>query len=110
LIALFAVAACVVTDRPPVLGADVCAPEVEAALAPHGLSLATMAEPQWFIDRYADADVPEDAQPISGYRFRGRPPECASGAVAVAMWERCAVNEVRTVGDCRIDGLFHTWF
>lgn len=104
------VTACAVDERPYVPGEDVCAPAVERALTRHGLSLATMAEPRWFIDRFADSDVSEEMQPISGYRFYGRPPQCEAGAVAVATWKSCAVTDLRTVGACRVDGLDHSWF
>lgn len=93
------------------LSGHTCAPAVERALQEHGLSLATTTEISWETDRdRGDPGQPEFLWPISGYRFYGRPSACTDGRVVVYMNRTCGVSDLRTRGDCEIDGIASSWF
>jgi len=93
------------------LSGHTCAPAVDRALREHGLTLATTTETSWKTDRdRGDPGQPEFLWPISGYRFYGRPSACADGRVVVYMTRSCGVSDMRTRGDCEIDGIASSWF
>lgn len=93
------------------LEADVCAAAVDRALREYGLSLEAMLETSWVIDRWNDEPLlPRDLQPISGYRFYGRPPQCSEGRLTIALTAQCGVTDIRSRSGCRIPGLRYGWF
>lgn len=86
--------------------AETCAPAVERLLAAYGLSLASMQDVRWRIDHWQDDEaLSEEMRPISGYRFYGRPPECATGVLVIYMWSNCGISDARTRHGCRVHGL-----
>lgn len=91
--------------------AEVCAAAVDQALREYGLSLETMLEPSWDIDRWNDNDnLPRELQQIAGYRFYGRPPQCSGGRLTIALTAQCGVTDIRSRSGCRIPGLRYGWF
>lgn len=91
-------------------GADVCAPAVDAALRQYGLSLAEIDDASFVVHRWQDdPNMAEDDRPIGGYSFYGRPRVCATGSIAIDMWENCAISDLRSRGGCRITGIRYGW-
>ncbi len=96
---------------PPDSPADVCAPIVDQALRNYGLSLKDMQDVSWDIDRWNDNyDLPQELQPISGYRFYGRPPQCSEGRMTIALTAQCGISDIRSRSGCRIPGMRYGWF
>jgi hypothetical protein len=86
--------------------ADLCAPEVDRALAARGMSLATMSEVAWRVDRWLDQPhLPQEFQPVSGFRFYGRPDHCVRGELILYLWPNCGISDMRTRGGCRVAGV-----
>ena len=96
---------------PPDSAADVCAPVVDQALRQYGLSLEVMQDVSWDIDRWNDTDtLPRELQPISGYRFYGRPQQCSEGRLTIALTAQCGITDIRSRSGCRIPGMRYGWF
>lgn len=81
-----------------------CGAAVDTHLREMGLSLKQMQDVRWHTDTFArEGDVGQ----LSGFRFLGRPPSCAEGALSIAMWPNCRIQETRIRGGCDVAVLDH---
>lgn len=85
---------------------DKCISVVSEQLKVLGVNMASLKNPQWLTDNFNH----RGQNVVSGYRFYGEPPTCASGEIAVEMNAQCGISDVYTTGECRINGAPHYWF